>query len=48
MVSGETGEMQELFNLYSSMIRLCHSNLRTEKTDGEGEPSLNCLVEMPR
>jgi len=37
MVSGETGEMQELFNLYSSMIRLCHSNLRMEKADGEGD-----------
>jgi hypothetical protein len=35
MVNGETGAMQELFNL----IRLCHSNLRTEKADGEGEPA---------
>jgi len=24
--------MQELFNLYSSMIRLCHSNLRMGKS----------------
>ena len=31
MVNGETGAMQELFNLYSSMIHLCHSNLRMEK-----------------
>ena len=43
MVNAETGAMQELFNLYSSMIRLCHSNLSMEKADGEGEPSLNCL-----
>jgi hypothetical protein len=39
MVNGKTGAMQELFNLYSSMIRPCHSNLRMEKADGQGEPS---------
>jgi hypothetical protein len=37
MVSGKTGPMQELFNLYSSMIRPYHSNLRVEKADGEGD-----------
>jgi len=37
MVNGKTGAMQKLFNLYSSMIRPCHSNLRVKKADGEGD-----------
>jgi hypothetical protein len=48
MVNAETGAMQELFNLYSSMIGPFHSNFRMEKAYGEGEPSLNCLVVTPR
>jgi len=32
MVNAETGPTLEVFNLYSSMIRPCHSNLRIEKS----------------
>jgi hypothetical protein len=31
MVNGKTGAMQELFNLYSSMIRPYHSNSEWKK-----------------